>query len=416
MKIITKTLKWLLVLFFLYNTGVLTYMYHNASSKKVENMGHEREDIEFLFKIQDRAIELGDGYTPALYFADLAKIEMRKRHDSLCVYTNTDTYVSALHGLTMERLEKFRRTGNEVAQNNFFAEIALAQKKYDAIFDPHKAERLAKTKRELRDGTTAKKVINWMLIFYLKNFPLALILLYLWWLDERKKWRINNPLSFLICLLIYPYTIIRVLIKKIDYETKHWAMEISFRRTEKTIFTLISEDEMAIIQRFALNSNVNGYKQYLRQRGLIVRHTFVPAMLITMTLLLVAPKVQGKPIKSSAKYFIEVKAPPGIYHHHAIIYCEAIVDTVIDDLILTITKVFITINIKISRGFVKTPTPIPLNDNCLTKTKQLLINKLGEIKNEIFIKCLNNGHANFIVSRTSKCQFRNYRKGRFCCT
>ncbi|MFA7701871.1 MAG: hypothetical protein WCX80_00215 [Patescibacteria group bacterium] len=332
----------------------------------------EIRDRQWLAEITSRARELGDGYTPSLYFEDLLKIEMRKRHDSIYYTINTNDFISSLHQLNMERREKLQWNGDEAGMEKFWEETSIAQKKFDAVVDPGKEARLAQTKREFRDGTMFKKVLSWLWRCYTKNFFLALVLLYLWWVEEREKWRINNPLSFIICLLIYPYTIIRTLLRKLDYQTRQWAMEIAFRRTEKTIFTLISEDEMAIIKKFAAKGQIKNYKEYLNARGLVVRHSFLSATLVTIILLLIVPRPQSLannlPTVKGAKYFIEIKAPPGIQTISTMIInaqdwdkSEAILTPDNVDIVWEMEKILYDLIPKISQGFVKTLDPIPLS-------------------------------------------------------
>lgn len=365
MRIATITLKWVLFGLFLWNIGVFSFISRQSQNPRRIGTDEERmRDMQYLIGITDRARELGDGYTPSLYFKDLMRIELRQRHDSIHYMINANDYRLTLNSLIMQRREELMRTDDKAA-DKFLDEITIAQKEYDAVMDPGKEERLAKSKQEWQDGTTIKSILSWIWEFYCKNFPLAALLLYLWWVDEKKKWRLSNPLSFFICLLIYPYTIIRVWIKKLDRDRKEWAMEISFRRTEKTIFTLISEDEMAVIKRFAAKGSIADYKAYLRSRGLTPRHAFLPAMMVTTVLLLTAPKTQGAIAKISAddsSYFIQIKAPPGI-HQTIIIPPTALAEipaAIIMDVHWMMEKVSYLIEAKIHKGFIRTPEPIPL--------------------------------------------------------
>ncbi|HNX10614.1 MAG TPA: hypothetical protein PKI61_00515 [bacterium] len=369
MKIITKTLKWVLAILFLYNIGIIPFVIHQSEHpRRVGTDEERRRDIQFLSGILDRAYELGDGYTPSLYFQDLARIEMRKRHDSIHYMINELDWSGHLNRIIMERREKLARTDPEKS-DKFWSEISAAQKEYDAVMDPGKEKRLAKQKQEWNDGTTIKNILHWLWSFYLKNFLLAFALLYLWWVDEKKKWRLSNPLSFIICLLIYPYTILRVWIKKLGSEGREWAMEISFRRTQKTIFTLISEDELATIKRFANEKNLKGYKEYLRNRGLVVRHSFLPTALVTMVLLTMIPKVYGSvpafKEHDSPKYFLEIKAPPGpertpLIDIQNLNSAEGILLIIYFPVEWAKEKYLTTKAFKTHRGFAKTLDPIPL--------------------------------------------------------
>lgn len=364
-RIVTITLKWVLFGLFLWNIGVFSFI--SRQSQNPRRIGTEEErmrDLEFLSGIYERAHEMGDGYTPSLYFKDLMRIELREKHDSIHYMVDANSFKMNLNSLIMQRHERLLRTDPEERQK-FSEKIAAAQKEYDAVMDPGKEARLAKSRQEWQDGTTIKSILSWIWEFYCKNFPLAALLLYLWWVDEKKKWRLNNPLSFFICLLIYPYTIIRVWIKKLDRDRKEWAMEISFRQTQKTIFTLVSDNEMAVIRRFAAKSNVADYKGYLRSRGLNPRHAFLPAMMVTTVLLLAAPRTQGAVAKISAddsSYLIQIKAPPGV-HQTIIIPPTALAEipaAIIMDVHWMMEDISYLIEAKIHKGFIRTPEPIPL--------------------------------------------------------
>ncbi len=366
MRTVTIVLKWVLFVLFLWNIGVFSFIARqSANPRRVGTDEERRRDVEFLSGIYDRALKLGDGYTPSLYFKDLMRIELREQHDSVHYMVNANDYKMRLNSLIMQRREKLMRTNQEEA-DKFLDEIVAAQKEYETVMDPGKEERLAKSRQEWQDGTTIRNILNWLWEFYLHNFPLATLLLYLWWIDEKKKWRLSNPLSFLICLLIYPYTIIRVWIKKLDRDRKEWAMGVYFRRTEKTIFTLISEDEMAVIRRFAAKSSVADYKDYLRSRGLTPRHAFLPALAVTMVLAVAVPKTATASVNIPADdmhYFIQVKAPPGMLscYQGPTISSDADLSSILAmNIVWASEKIIEKTEAKTAKGFVRTPEPIPL--------------------------------------------------------
>jgi len=363
--------KWCLFGLFLWNIGVFSFIAHQSTHpRRVGTEEERRRDLQFLTGIYEQAQKLGDGYTPSLYFKDLMRIELRQNHDSIHYMVDANGFKMNLNSLIMQKHERLMRTNSE-EREKFSQEITAAQKEYDEVMDPGKEMRLAKSKQEWRDGTAIKSILTWIWEFYAKNLPIAFALLYLWWIEERKKWRINNPLSFIICLLIYPYTLIRVWVKKLDYETRRWAMEISFRRTDKTIFTMISEDELAVISRFAKESNLKGYKKYLHNRGLVVRHSFLPAALITMVLLIMVPKVYGNtPVSErhdAPKYFLEIKAPPGtgqipLVDIRDLNPVEAILPIVYFTVEWAKERYLIAKSFKTHRGFAKALDPVPLFD------------------------------------------------------
>jgi len=323
MKEIAPTImKFILAAIFIYNINLPAFFnkIKDDSPPPPYKADRGRADIDFLNKMLKKAESLGDRYTPELYFADLTKIRMKEQKNDFDYYAkiNVNFFVTDLCNLNSENLRYHRVKDSDEKYDQLMQRLKVARDEHLAIIDPGYKEREAEFSAKLH--TTA----FWMTIpialanFYLRNFFLALILLWLWWYQETGKVQIKNPLSFILCLIFYPITVIRVWCKSLSLGSREWALEIELRKRQKTIFSMISEDELADIRRIARsNFKISDYRRYLDNRGLVRRQALVPVMVITL-LCLIIPRVQGCEINKvvTNEYHLEIQTPPGSYGGH----------------------------------------------------------------------------------------------------
>jgi len=148
--------------------------------------------------------------------------------------------------------------------------------------------------------------------------PLAFILLWIWWYQDKNRVSINNPLSFLICLILYPIVIGRAWQKIIKEGRRSLAMQIEFKRRQSNIFSLISKDELQIIRRLAQShTGFRDYQHELNDRHLTRQHALVPVLLVTIVLMVFNETLIATPSDATPPTVeITVNMPPGISHYH----------------------------------------------------------------------------------------------------
>lgn len=287
-----------LFVFFIYNLGIISFianMENPPSAPLKENF--KEEDLDWLNGKYENALKLGAQYSPELYFSDLAEIELRKKnndfdHRALPTVTNTVTNLAYLFHKNLDNL-RFKNRNNKDEVISYMNRISLASDSYKEIINPGARE-------EQKQGALKMKTLNywlnllttfllWILNQYLKNFLPALLLLWIWWYQEKETWKIKNPLSFLFCLIIYPVIIIRTWKEKINERTRYLIMTINYRQRQLNLFSLFSENEISEIKKFAKsNISLKKYRQKLSDNGLIVRHSFAPALLISLVFLVLS--------------------------------------------------------------------------------------------------------------------------------
>ncbi len=298
MTFIAPAVKTLLFLLFLYNIGIFSIDLPKSDYVSApEKSDRGRGDIEYLNEKVRRAEKLGRGYTPEHYFADLTDIKLKQkandfdRYALMAVHQSIQNLLQVFHN----NLADGRRRLSDAEYEQLMSQLEVARHKHQMRLDPEhqKAQDALEAKMAQPGYWTGVfiKVINWLSLFYLKNLPLAFILILLWWYKDKQSFRINNPLSFLICLLLYPVIIIRVWRKQFNLGSRMFAMSIELKRRQKDIFALISDDELSDLKRFAKsNLKISDYRTYLENRGFTNRQALTPLVLMT-TVLLLAPKL-----------------------------------------------------------------------------------------------------------------------------
>ncbi|HZJ40661.1 MAG TPA: hypothetical protein VFD16_00125 [Candidatus Saccharimonadales bacterium] len=325
-KIVRIALKVILAIIFLQNIGFFSFISTMPAEKQAPikaDLG--RADNQYLNEKIDKAENLGDNYGPEEYFADLTEIRLKTKNNDFDRYAllNVNYTINVLMARMNENVTRHRKSDSDEGYGQYMKQLSAAQQKCLNITDPEAQKREAEFKIKSSSPTfwqdTFISFLIWFLGFYLKNLPLALVLLWTWWYERKNKISINNPLSFLICLIFYPIVIVRTWIIQARTSTRTFAMSVDLKRRKSDIFSLISENELADIKRFAISDlKIGDYRDYLKNRGLSYQHALMPAMIATFIMLLVSPSMAYTTKNQSADYSkcqVCIKAPPDFQHH-----------------------------------------------------------------------------------------------------
>lgn len=300
MTFIAPAVKFLLILLFLNNIGLFSLDLPKSDYPSApEKPDRGKADIQYLNEKVKRAEKMGRSYTPECYFADLTEIRLKEKANDFDRWAlpHVNYSIQSMMAVFNDNLTNSRKYLNDAEYGKLMEKLDQAREKHLLTLDPKHGIAEAALKAEMaQPGYWTKQFLksaNWLSIFYLKNLPLAFILLLLWWYKDKETFRINNPLSFLICLLFYPLVIIRVWKKQLNLGSRMFAMSIELKRRQKDIFSLISDDELSDLKRFARsNLKISDYRLYLENRGFTERQALTPLILVT-TIFLLAPKLQA---------------------------------------------------------------------------------------------------------------------------
>lgn len=342
-----------------------------------------QEDLRYLNEKLQKARALGDNYLAEEYFSDLTAIKLKeKKNDfdrsTILLVNNT---INELLGTFSRNLKNLRSHSSSQAYQDALSKLEIARNRSQEILEPGANERDRELQVKINQPGywqgNMLRAFSWLSHFYLQNFLLALSLLWLWWYQEKSSLRIRNPLSFLICLILYPLTIGRVWYKLSRENFRALALKIEFRRRQTDLFALISEDELADIGRFARSHlKLSDYSRYLDQRGLYQRQALLPALAVTLLFLMVSPAIKSQTKANGnggnqVRLEIKIKAPPGCQEFNLLV--QQIDDNqtpsaspalVFDDylpIFLPLSKrLFLTRWQEKFPGFLNNPEPIPL--------------------------------------------------------
>lgn len=375
-KTVIVTIKLLLIIIFLQNINFFSFISNiNTGYKPVLKADHGREDIKYLNGKIDLAESLGKNYSPEQYFSDISEIRLKEKNNEFdyravpFVNSSMSSMMTVLQGI----INDHRHHDSEAEFQVFMQKFTAAQKKCSELIDPGQEkdaqEFAAKTSKPIFWFNLLISILAGFGNFYLKNLPLALVLLWLWWYEEKEKLGINNPLSFLICLLLYPVVIIRVWKRSLNYGARMFAMNIEFKRRQTDIFAMISDNELEDIKRFARSDfKLRDYQRYLENRSLIIRHSLMPVGIVALTLLFI-PKVYSSVDNhltiSKIEYQVPIKAPPNLTSNDSDSYHDLIIVAVIPEkaqifFIPLIWQFTLPPVLKYVGGFKTNPDPVPV--------------------------------------------------------
>lgn len=369
------SIKVLLLALFLQNIGFYSFIANHkqeiAPPRKADN---GQADIQYLNRKLARAEKLSRHYGPEEYFADLTEIRIRQKNNDLDYNAKlqADNVIGDLLSVFDRNLKSVRRYSTDNEYQNYLVRVTIAQKKHINLVDPEiqRQEEISRVERQQPGywSNLIVSVLSWLAHCYSLNFPLALVLLWLWWYQEKEKLSINNPLSFLICLILYPIVLVRVWSRSLKYGARIFALGIEFKRRQVNLFSMISDDEWSLLKKYAHSEfKISAYRQHFENLGLVRQHALLPAMIVII-IFMFAPKLSiasyTETPASQHTCSYQIKAPPSITldDSNSIIanLCGTLVsvEEVFIPLLTAIT--FIAATPKHCSGFATNPDPVPL--------------------------------------------------------
>lgn len=224
-----KVFFWIL---FVWNVGIFQYMESLPSQPAIkESSNSAKAFVEMkqwyqvcVIRAKDKAASK-EGYSPYDYFCDLKEIQTYCKDNGVGeVPMYFELQVCMEEGL---RLKKHSYQEIEVARNIVFPEMNVKP-----------------------TPINWNKVGTRFLWVYLKMLPFALMLLLLWMYEAYGTMRLKSPISFSISWMLYPITIGVAVFLFWIMVFKEWVDEAYIRKTKRTMLTLFSEDEFALLRRF----------------------------------------------------------------------------------------------------------------------------------------------------------------------
>lgn len=373
--VVIISIKVLLLALFLQNIGFYSFIANRKQETpppmKVDN---GRADMFYLNQKVARAEKMNRDYGPEEYFADLTEIRLKEKRndfDRLAVLQKTNA-VQCLLAVFSNNVKYNREYASEAAYELYMARLTAAQQKHLNIVDPEiqRQEEISKAERQ-QPGYWSNlfiSVLIWLARCYWLNFPLALVLLWLWWYQEKEKVGINNPISFLICLVLYPIVLIRVWSRSLKYGARVFALGIEFKRRQANLFSMISDDEWSLIKKYARSEfKISAYRQNFENLGLVRRHALLPAMMV-ITIFMLLPKLSSAgiiqtPLNLSVCEY-QIKAPPDLNTEKADLMLVNLFGNLVqmEELFIPLLVVIISLTTtpKQIPGFTDNPDPVPL--------------------------------------------------------
>jgi len=281
-----------LFVFFIYNLGVINYITNLEKHPPAPLKENFREsDMAWLNEKYEKALELEELYSPELYFKDIAEIQLRLNNNEIdrravpCAH-GTISNLAYLFHQNFDQI-RFRSKLSKKEKQEYVNRISEASLKYEEIFTPGITERRSETNKKISDFNywicLVIKLIKWLFNQYFKNLLPAFILLWIWWIEKQKTIKIKNPLSFLLCLLLYPVVITKTWYEKLRNEARYLIMTVNYRQRQVNLFSIFSENEIKEIKKFA-NSNISlrRYQEILSNEGLPIRHSLILSLSISL--------------------------------------------------------------------------------------------------------------------------------------
>jgi hypothetical protein len=237
-----------------------------------------------LYQFEGAKAKIASGkiYSPEDYFKDLGQIYYLE--DSLGLPRGAGglwgSHIIQLQDLSLQSVRNGRFT---------WSDVDIAAKEFrESMGDFYRNDAMRDLKGASREDAenAIKTVLTWMMSQYAKGIPLAFIFLLTWlYSEERKKerFRLNSPISFLICLFLYPL-IFSITLKR-WLKTIGWEFyaEVELRRTKEKFLSMLSDDEIKAIKKFAESRlSLNAWKKELLGKGLTFKRSFALAMLAAL--------------------------------------------------------------------------------------------------------------------------------------
>lgn len=325
-RIMLLSTKMLLAALFLYNIGLLSLfsLLSNIEETPYPPIKADggKSDFQYLQEKVKHAQTMGAAYGPEEYFSDLTDIRLKEKKNDFdrAAILSVQPSITKLLEVFDRNIKQAHRNLSDADYKILMSKLSSARTKSQEIINPGSSQRELEANNNLHSSEFWSEILfsllAWLASFYLKNLPLALALLWTWWYQEKETLKVNNPISFLICLLLYPLVIGRVWQQIIHERTRLFAMKIEFKKRQISLFSIISADEIAAMHHLAKTKlGLKNYKQELDARGLIIRHALVPALLATIMITIMPIYANGSITKVTVEQSISV-SPPGISNYH----------------------------------------------------------------------------------------------------
>ena len=317
---------------FIWSTGIfygIHYMNTTSENTKDPHSTFTKEELstleitpknvraygDSLLKERKREIEKTGIYDPFVYFRDLKQYNMFEKvyHDSLDHSPQGRMlYMSSLGGVGSTGLNALVAIRDENWRKYDFGAPANPMNKFHKIMSIDEARHYWFPLDAKRDAEYTKQkptkflpdilipIVAWVLRVYLRGLPIALLLFLIWRIKFRKEYQEASwgdttakpesvmgftPLSFLIALLIWPIII------WLDIKNRGNALlrkaEVLSRR--KQLFSLVTKGEQRLIT-LGRSMNRKEFRSYLDSIGMVRKHSFTIALLVTVILALTPQK------------------------------------------------------------------------------------------------------------------------------
>ncbi len=262
---ISSITKCFLLMIFLYNIGLLGSLYDLFADVQNEKFRESHELSLFMaekVRAAEWKIDAKQFYSEEEYHADLADIF--RKMQSLHLEPGEPNVVHYLGRLC------YGRFNNYVAINGGRADIAKVIDKNEDIYQ------YFQTSKSLVEKEDITHLPQWLWNMYVKNFLVALAYLLLECCINKNGLR--NPFSFVVLLVLYPVTIGFIFYKWCRLLGRSYIAETELRRSKEKLFSLLSDDEIAQIKKFA--ESKKSLKSW--RKGLLPKHSFILALVVTI--------------------------------------------------------------------------------------------------------------------------------------
>lgn len=293
-KTLLFVLKTGLIVFFIYNLGIVNYILDTEKHPPTPYNENFREELDWLNGKYESALKLGAQYSPELYFSDITEIQLKQNNNefdrrSQLVVSSTLSGLANIFHQNFSNL-RFKSKASQADLSLYLKRVDDSSDKYEEALNPGITQR--RQEFNLQSKTlnywlnSFSTILLWLLNQYLKNLLPAFLLLWIWWYQEKKTLKIINPLSFIFCLIIYPVIIIGTWKQKINQQARYLIMTVDYRQRQRNLFALFSENEIQELKRFARsNISIQKCRQNLNADNQIVRHSFFSALVVTVILI-----------------------------------------------------------------------------------------------------------------------------------
>lgn len=129
----------------------------------------------------------------------------------------------------------------------------------------------------------------WIMHLYLTMLPAAALYFLMWMYkqaeEDEARFRFTNPVSFILAVLIHPFVIAYFILLRWIETSREFIARVEIQRTKRKLFSMLSEDELALVRQFAKNRlSFRGLGQHLRLNGRVIHHSCAAACIATLIL------------------------------------------------------------------------------------------------------------------------------------